>query len=125
MKIAISTTDQNLNAAFDPRFGRAAYFCIFDTDSGATTYTPNPALGVSGGAGVQAAQFIADQGVDAVISGSFGPNAFKTLQAAKIAAYLAPAEDKLRATDLLERYRAGQLKQATAPSHAGHHGGGH
>ena len=125
MKIAITTTGKTLDAAFDPRFGRATYFCIIETDSETTTSPPNPALNVSGGAGVQAAQFIADQGVDAVISGSFGPNAFKTLQAAKIAAYLAPAEDGLRAADLLERYKAGQLKQATAPSHGGHHGGGH
>ncbi|MBN2500253.1 MAG: NifB/NifX family molybdenum-iron cluster-binding protein [Anaerolineales bacterium] len=125
MKIAISTTGKTLDTGFDPRFGRAAYFCIVDVDTRATTGHTNPALSAKGGAGVQAAKFIADQGVDAVISGSFGPNAFRTLQAANIATYLAPTKDALLAADLLEHYKAGQLQQANAPSHAGHHGGGH
>jgi len=34
MKIAVTASEQSLDAKVDPRFGRAAYFVVFDTESG-------------------------------------------------------------------------------------------
>ncbi len=42
-------------------FGRAPWFCLVDTASGDLTMLENPTLPSSGGAGVQAAQSLADQ----------------------------------------------------------------
>jgi predicted Fe-Mo cluster-binding NifX family protein len=123
MKIAISTSGASIDAPYDPRFGRAAHFCIIDEESEDWEATPNPAISASGGAGVQAAQFIAGKEVKIVISGAFGPNAFDTLDAAGIKMYLAPAGENLTVSDLLKAYRDRQLNQAQAPSHGGHHGG--
>ena len=122
MKIAISTSDGNLDAPFDPRFGRAAHFCIIDLETEEFDTYPNSAINATGGAGVQAAQFIANHGAEAVISGNFGPNAYTTLDAAGIQMFRAPAGDTLTARDLLERYREGQLDQVTGPTNPGHHG---
>jgi predicted Fe-Mo cluster-binding NifX family protein len=125
MKLAISITGNSLQSAFDPRFGRAAAFCVVDSESGEWTVHENPALSASGGAGVQAAQFVAKLGAQAVVSGAYGPNAFDTLSPAGVAMYLAPTGESLTAAAVLELFRAGKLTQAQAATHEGHHGGHH
>jgi predicted Fe-Mo cluster-binding NifX family protein len=121
MKIAITTATETLDSAFDPRFGRGANFVIVDTETEAWEAYPNPALNASGGAGVQAAQFIAGHGAQAVISGDFGPKAYSALAAAGVQMFLAPAGEALTARELLARYQEGQLEQVSAPTGPGHH----
>lgn len=123
MKIAISISGSQATAPFDPRFGRAAAFCLVDTNTGAWSVHENPALSASGGAGVQAAQFIVQLGAQAVVSGAYGPNAFDTLSPAGIVMYLAPTNETLTATEVLEMFKSKKLTQAQAATHAGHHEG--
>ena len=125
MKLAISAAGKTLDSPFDARFGRAAAFCIVDVETGNWEAFDNPALSASGGAGVQASQFVAKHGVQAVVSGAFGPNAFDTLAAAEIEMYLAPGNESHSVTEILETFKAGQLTKAEAATHAGHHGGRH
>lgn len=125
MKIAISTAGNTLDSHFDARFGRAAAFCIVDTETEIWQMFNNPALSASGGAGVQAAQFVAGQGVQAVVSGAFGPNAFDTLEAAGIEMYLAPGDKNYRVAEIEEMFKAGELTRAEAATHEGHHGTKH
>jgi predicted Fe-Mo cluster-binding NifX family protein len=122
MKIAISTSGTGLDVPFDPRFGRALYFCVIDDQDGWEA-VPNPAINAAGGAGVQAAQLIAQQGVDVVISGAFGPNAFDALDAAGIQMYLAPAGENLTVAELLKVYQENKLQKAREASHGGYHSG--
>jgi predicted Fe-Mo cluster-binding NifX family protein len=122
MKIAISTTGADLESAYDPRFGRAAQFCLVDTETGAWQVVNNPAVQAAGGAGVQASQFVVSQGAQAVISGAYGPNAFDTLDAAGIGAYLAPSGNHTVAA-LVKLFQDGKLEQARGASHMGYHGG--
>jgi predicted Fe-Mo cluster-binding NifX family protein len=124
MKIAITTTLPDLESPVDPRFGRGAYFLLVDSDTLEWQSHANPALDASGGAGVQAAQFIAGQGAQVAISGDFGPNAYNTLAAAGIRMVLAPAGEALSASQVLARYRQGELKEVTAPTGPGHHAPG-
>lgn len=123
MKLAISISGITLDSPFDARFGRAAAFCIADTKTGEWQAFDNPALSASGGAGVQAAQFVCRQGAQAVISGAFGPNAFDTLAASEIEMYLASGNEARSAAEILEMFNAGQLTKAEAATHEGHHGG--
>jgi predicted Fe-Mo cluster-binding NifX family protein len=118
MKIAITTTSPGIESAVDPRFGRGAYFLLVDSDTLEWQAHPNPAIDASGGAGVQAAQFIASHRVQVAISGDFGPNAYSTLAAAGIRVFLAPAGESLA------RYQRGELKEVTAPTGPGHHAPG-
>jgi predicted Fe-Mo cluster-binding NifX family protein len=127
MKIAITATTGDLDSEFDSRFGRGANFIIIEADTQEWEAYPNAALNASGGAGVQAAQFVAGHGVKAVISGDFGPKAYSALAAAGILMFLAPAGEALTARELLARYQEGRLKQVSAPTGPGHHaprGGG-
>ncbi|ADC62670.1 NifB/NifX family molybdenum-iron cluster-binding protein [Allochromatium vinosum] len=124
MKLAISMAGDTLEAAFDARFGRAPFFVLVDSESGEWTCLPNPALEADGGAGVRAAQFLASQGAQAVVSGAYGPKAWTTLHAAGLRTLLAPeGQDALIGRQLLDQFRAGALRAAEAASHDGHHGG--
>jgi predicted Fe-Mo cluster-binding NifX family protein len=116
MKIAISVATAELDAALDPRFGRAAAFAIVDTASGDQQVVANPAVGAAGGAGIQAAEFVVKQGVEAVISGSFGPNASDVLAAANVKMYHAASGS---ASDLARKLKDGTLDQATGTTGGG------
>lgn len=123
MKIAISITGNNIESPFDPRFGRAAAFCIVDSETGEWSARENPALSASGGAGVQAAQFVAKLGAQAVVSGAYGPNAADTLAPAGVEMYLAPTDKPLTAADVLALFKAGKLSKTDSATHEGRHGG--
>ena len=122
MKLAISSSGTTLDSPFDARFGRAAAFCLVDSETGIWTTHANPALAAAGGAGVQAAQVVATLGAQAVVSGAYGPKAYDTLSAAGIARMLAPANDAHSVAEVVALFKAGQLTQAGAASHNGHHG---
>ena len=91
MIIAISSPDGKFNTEFSPRFGRCNYFMIVDTKTREWESKPNPASNARGGAGPQAVQFLSQSGVEAAITGRYGPNAFTTLKAAGIRAYIKSA----------------------------------
>jgi predicted Fe-Mo cluster-binding NifX family protein len=119
MKVAISAQGNDLNATVDPRMGRAQQFLIVDTESLAYEALDNPNVGAAGGAGIQTAQFLASKGVQAVITGNCGPNAFATFQAARIQVYIGASGTIHHA---LEQYKKGQLQLATQPNVSGHFG---
>jgi predicted Fe-Mo cluster-binding NifX family protein len=119
MKIVITATSPDLDSAIDPRFGRAAYFIVVDVIDRKWQACPNPAVDASGGAGTQAAQSIATLGVQAAISGDFGPNAYSALKAAGIAMYLLGTSQTVK--EAVEHFFAGKLAQVSAPTSVGHH----
>jgi predicted Fe-Mo cluster-binding NifX family protein len=94
---------------------------LFDTGTQVWTALANPALETTGGAGVQAAQFLADKRVEAVVSGAFGPNAFRVLDAAGIAMYHFDSRGTCR--QVIEAYQSGSLARVTEASGRGGSGG--
>jgi predicted Fe-Mo cluster-binding NifX family protein len=85
MKIAVSASGPSIDAELDPRFGRCAYFVLFDTTSQEAVTAANPHAAATGGAGVQAARLVTELGAERVLTGSCGPNARQALNAAGIA----------------------------------------
>jgi predicted Fe-Mo cluster-binding NifX family protein len=108
MKIAISATGPDINAPFDPRFGRGANLIFVDAETGEWEGHPNAAVNAGGGAGIQAAQFVVEHGAQAVVSGNFGPNAFATLKAAGLRMFIA-REGTVQ--ELVDRFKAGDLQE--------------
>ena len=94
---------------------------MIDTDNLSAESHPNPAIDAMGGAGTQAAQFIAGFAPEAVISGDFGPNAYVTLAAAEIAMHVNKAGGSAR--EVAERFVAGEFEAVTAPTGPALHGG--
>ena len=88
MKVAVSSSGQDLNSPTDPRFGRCAYFLVVETDDMSFEVFDNESAGLGGGAGIQSAQFIISKGAKAVITGNCGPNAVKTLSVGGVEVFL-------------------------------------
>jgi len=85
MKIAITSKGNDIDASVDPRFGRAAYILIVDPDTLEFEALDNSTnVNAFKGAGIQAAAMIADRGAEVLLTGFCGPNAFKTLRAARV-----------------------------------------
>lgn len=120
MKIAITALAGDLKAEIDPRFGRCAYFILMDPETMEWEAVANRAASAASGAGIQAAQFIIDRGVEAVITGNVGPNAHRTLNTAGIVIYTGAAGT---VEETLKRYRDGELTEASSPTVPGHFGG--
>jgi predicted Fe-Mo cluster-binding NifX family protein len=119
LKVAVSATGENLDAQIDPRFGRCQYFIIVDMDTMDYKALLNESAMSSGGAGIQAAQSVAGMGVEAVITGNVGPNAFQTLSASGIE-IITGASGIVR--DAIKKYKDGELKETPSPTVGGHFG---
>jgi predicted Fe-Mo cluster-binding NifX family protein len=74
-----------------------------------------------GGAGIQAAQTLTKKGVDVLITGNVGPNAFQALSAAGIK-IVTGASGTVR--EVVEKYKRGELSETGAPTVKGHFGMG-
>lgn len=88
MKIAITATGNTLDSMVDPRFGRAAWFLIVDTETQELLQAINNTAGkeAAHGAGISAAAQIADIGVEALLTGRVGPKALPVLEKAGVKA---------------------------------------
>lgn len=85
MKIAVTSQGKDLESQVDPRFGRAAYIIIVDSETMDFEVLDNKEnLNAFKGAGIQAASNISDKGTEVLLTGFCGPNAFKTLDAAGV-----------------------------------------
>jgi predicted Fe-Mo cluster-binding NifX family protein len=113
MKIAVSSTGESLDVQIDPTFGRCSYFVIVDSETMKSEAVANTASGVMSGAGIQAAQLVANRGVQAVLTGNVGPNAFQALSSAGIS-IITGVFGTVR--DAVEKFKTGQLQKIAAPT---------
>jgi len=118
MKIAVTAQGRELSSEIDTRFGRAKWIVVVDTETGDFAAHDNVVnLNAVQGAGIQTGQNIANLGVEAVITGNVGPNAFKTLNTASVKIFLAEKQTVQEAIDL---FKAGKLKEVDQANVEGH-----
>jgi len=118
MKIAFTTSGNDLDAPLDSRFGRAPKFLIYDLDADAFDVFDNQQnLNATQGAGIQTAQNVARAGANAVVTGHCGPKAFRVLMAANIVVYHSSA---LTIREALNLFRESKLKAADGADVEGH-----
>ncbi len=85
MKVAVTAKGVQLSDEVDPRFGRAPYILIVDTETMKfDAIDNNENVNAFKGAGIQAATMISEKGAEVLLTGYCGPNAFKTVDAAGI-----------------------------------------
>ena len=85
MKLAITSKGTTLDSEVDPRFGRAGYFVIVDSETLDFEVVDNSKnANAFKGAGIQAATAVGSKGAEVLMTGYCGPNAFKTLNAAGV-----------------------------------------
>lgn len=118
MKVAVTSQGKDLSAQVDPRFGRAAYILIVDTETGQFEVLDNKSnVNAFKGAGIQAAAMVSGKGAEVLLTGYCGPNAFKTLTAAniKVAADVAGT-----ITEAVQNFKNGKYGYAQSPNKDGH-----
>ena len=118
MKIAVTSTGTDLDSQVDPRFGRAAYILIVDSETLDCEVLDNKEnVNALKGAGIQAASMLSDKGAEVLLTGFCGPNAFKVLKAAKIGV----ANDaKGSVGDAVKAYLDGKLPLSNEANVEGH-----
>jgi predicted Fe-Mo cluster-binding NifX family protein len=121
MKIAVAASAPNLDAAADPRFGRCPYFVVVDAETMEFETLENPAALQGSGAGIAAAQAVANAGAEAVIAGNVGPNAHQALTAGGLKVY---AYSGGTVREAVAQWKAGKLTEAGAPTVPSHFGMG-
>jgi len=85
MKVVITSYGKDLTSKTDKSFGRAKWFVLVDTETGAfEAHSNEQNFNAAQGAGIQAAQNVSNLGAEAILTGNVGPNAFRTLSAASI-----------------------------------------
>jgi predicted Fe-Mo cluster-binding NifX family protein len=118
MKLIVTSAGSTLADPLDPRFGRARFFLLVDTETGAVSVHENTQnLNAAQGAGIQSGETVARLGATAVVTGNVGPKAFRILNAAGIKVYLC---EQGTVADAVRRFKAGELKEAPAANVEGH-----
>lgn len=84
MKVAITSTGNSLESSLDQRFGRCAFFVIYDTETKGMEFLPNPNTEAQEGAGPASVQLVAGREVKKIISGEFGIKIKSLLDSLKI-----------------------------------------
>ena len=120
MKVAVTTTDNyGGKAKISSRFGRAPYIAIIDVETQNLKFISNSAANSSSGAGVKAAQIIADEEVEVLIVPRIGPKAFKGLEQAGLDIYITQ-ENTIN--EALSEYQNDNLERIDEPTNPGHIG---
>ncbi|MBN2409669.1 MAG: DUF5320 family protein [Candidatus Aminicenantes bacterium] len=122
MRIAVTASSADLAGPVDPRFGRCPFYLIVDPATMEFEVVENPHVGASGGAGIQAAQLVAQKNVEAVLTGSCGPNAYATLNAAGVKVIVGVTGT---VSEAVRKYTSGgEFQEAGGPDVPPHYGVG-
>jgi predicted Fe-Mo cluster-binding NifX family protein len=118
MKVAVTSKGTLLESEVDPRFGRAPYILIVDTDSLSFEAMDNSDnVNAFKGAGIQAATMISDKGAEVLMTGYCGPKAFATLEAAGVKVV---SDISGKVLDAVTAIKEGKVSYSAAPNKDGH-----
>ena len=119
MKVVISSLGEDLESDVDERFGRCSYFLVIDIENKEikdVKTIENTARMQAGGAGITAAEIVANEKPDAIITGNIGPKAFQIFEQLGIKIYQGHGKIK----DVVQDFMEGKLEEltgATGPQH--------
>jgi predicted Fe-Mo cluster-binding NifX family protein len=118
MKIAVTSSGNDLSSPIDPRFGRCANFIIVDSDSMEFQVVENSQnFNLPQGAGIQAGTTIANSRAEVLITGNCGPKAFMVLEQAGISVITGAGGT---VGQVVEQFKNGELLNATQANVEGH-----
>jgi predicted Fe-Mo cluster-binding NifX family protein len=110
IKVAISAKENNLEGEIGDVFGRSPYFVIAEIENGEmkkTEIIENKNANQTGGAGISAAQLMAEKNVNAVITKNVGPRALDVLKQFNIGIY--HGEGMIE--EVLQKFMDGKLEK--------------
>ncbi len=102
MKVAVACQESRLSSEVAPRFARAPFYFVYDTDSAQTNkLAAGNRRKMPPDGGLSVAVALMDAEVDAVIAGKFGHRVVEFFNGANVAVYEAP---KLAGSFALDRF---------------------
>ncbi|NBC82952.1 MAG: dinitrogenase iron-molybdenum cofactor biosynthesis protein [Bacteroidetes bacterium] len=104
MKIAITSSNNNVSARFDKRFGRAEWICLYNDETRQIEFMKNRHTNLNNGAGTKTAEKMISLQVDRIISGDFGPKAKNLLDKFEIQVVVV-RENNLTVEDIIQRIK--------------------
>jgi len=110
IKIAVSAKENNLESEVSDVFGRSLYFVIAEIENGEvkkSEMVENKSTDQMSGAGISAAQLMAEKNINAVITGNVGPRALDVLKQFNIEVYRGDGAIK----EVLREFIDGKLKK--------------
>ena len=110
MKIAISSMNKTIDGSVSDIFGRCPYFIIAEIKNQKierTEILENKSTDQMSGAGISAAQLMAEKNVNVVITGNVGPRALDVLKQFNIEIYYGNGLIK----EVLQEFIDGKLKK--------------
>ena len=116
MKVAVATQEGGLEDQVSQIVGRAPTFTIVETSNGEileTKVLQNEFSQARSGAGVQAAQTLVNEGVEAIIGGNFGPNLANVFTQSGTGMYQASG---ITVKEAVQQLLQGKLSQANGPT---------
>jgi predicted Fe-Mo cluster-binding NifX family protein len=118
MKIAITAQGAQADSMLDPRFGRSAYFLVYDdVTQGWDVLANSQNINAAQGAGIQAAATIVNAGCTMLLCGHCGPKAFTALHRAGVSVY---AVEPMSVQQAVEHLAAGTLSPMQSADVEGH-----
>ncbi|MEE4165852.1 MAG: NifB/NifX family molybdenum-iron cluster-binding protein [Desulfocapsaceae bacterium] len=118
MKIAVSSRGPQLTSEVDPRFGRASYILVIDTETSEFEAVDNAVnAGAFKGAGIQAATMVNDKGAKVLMTGYCGPKAFQVLEAAGVKVV---NDVSGTVSDAVDRFKSGKVDYSTSANAEAH-----
>lgn len=119
MKVAVTAVGPSLDDQVEARFGRTPYYIFIDTETMESEAIENPNVSAGGGAGIQSAQLMSDHGVQYVLTGNCGPNAFNVFGTAGIQVIVGVTGTVRQAVD---QFKAGTFSASNKPNVVSHFG---
>ena len=117
MKLAFPVSEKSLDANIHKIFGKAPYYLIYNTNSKEMDYLDHRAVVAQGGAGVRAAQVLADNGIKVIITLQCGENAEKILRNAEVLVYKAIPGSVKENTEAFEQNQLNLLDEFKQRNH--------
>ncbi|MFP4058937.1 MAG: NifB/NifX family molybdenum-iron cluster-binding protein [Bacteroidales bacterium] len=105
MKTVITSSGNSQDSQFDLRFGRTAWFCLYNETTGDVSFFENVYANAQGGAGQKAAEKMVELGVEKVISGDFGPKAKDLLDRFKIQMVIIQ-DDQITVEEIIQKLKS-------------------
>ncbi|AGL03882.1 NifB/NifX family molybdenum-iron cluster-binding protein [Desulfoscipio gibsoniae] len=119
MKIAVSAAGSEVSAPAEERFGRCAYFLVFDKQGNLQEVINNEGAASAEGAGIKTTQVLLRHHVDVVLTGRVGPKAMTALSSSGVSVYTGVSGT---VAQTLEKYKNGLMEPLAVPNARQHSG---
>jgi predicted Fe-Mo cluster-binding NifX family protein len=103
-KTVITSSGGQLDSQYDRRFGRAAWFCIYETETDLSTFHKNENINLACDVGIKVAEKMIGWNVQRIISGDFGSRVEEFLDNHNIQMVI-PKDENFTVMDIIKKLK--------------------